>query len=134
MKRSEWVVAAAAAVVAGGLAVLVSDQSRDATVLAAIAVAVAGGSLVGAFVAGAELAYRRGASAQIAVVPLREWFRSGALGREEIVRLLDRIDRMGAHPALPVRTIPEMDRLRRLPSGEFLDLVARRLDEIEGPQ
>ncbi len=65
--------------------------------------------------------------------PVREWLTSGELGHEEVVRLLDRIDRMGSHPNLPVRTEPEMSRYRSMAYGEFLEYVASRLDAIEEP-
>ena len=75
----------------------------------------------------------RPGSLALEVSPIGQWMRSGELGHEEIVRLLDRVDRMGAHPDLPVRTEPEMARFRLMSRSEFRAVVARRLDEIEGP-
>ncbi len=99
---------------------------------AAAAVIVASLVLVGSLLLEFRRERRAQPPASLEVNPLRDWIRSGELGHEEIVRLLDRIDRMGLHPNLSVRSEPEMARLRLLSHARFLELVERRLDEIEG--
>ncbi|HUJ78593.1 MAG TPA: hypothetical protein VLX64_06260 [Thermoplasmata archaeon] len=63
---------------------------------------------------------------------LREWFLRGRIGREQIVLLLDRLDRAGDRPTLPLRSSEEIEGLVRLPDAEFRAFVRRRLDAIEG--
>ncbi|HTP55100.1 MAG TPA: hypothetical protein VML53_00325 [Thermoplasmata archaeon] len=63
---------------------------------------------------------------------LREWFVRGRIGREQIVLFLDRLDRAGDRPELPIRSSEEIEGLVRLPDAEFRAFVRRRLDAIEG--
>jgi hypothetical protein len=65
-------------------------------------------------------------------VGVRSWFSEGTLGREEIVLLLDRLDREGPNPHLPVRPPVELRRLVEAPLREFRAYVRARLDQIEG--
>lgn len=65
-------------------------------------------------------------------VGVRSWFTEGSLGREEIVLLLDRLDRHGPHPSLPARPPLELRRLVELPAREFRRYVGHRLDQLEG--
>lgn len=58
-------------------------------------------------------------------------FRSGRLGREEILATLDRIERSGPNPDLPGRTSREVASVVGLPRPEFRDYVRRRLDDLE---
>lgn len=62
---------------------------------------------------------------------LRAAFRSGRMGREAVVDLLDRLERAGPHPELPTRPVEELNALGRLTPAEFRHYVARRLDELE---
>jgi hypothetical protein len=62
---------------------------------------------------------------------VREMLRSGAVGRAEIVALLDRVDREGDHPDLPLRTPAELGRLVSIPEPQFLEYVRSRLDALE---
>lgn len=62
---------------------------------------------------------------------LRTNFRSGPLGREAIVVLLDRLEREGLHPELPARRPAEFARFARLSPAEFRRYVRDRLDELE---
>ncbi len=61
----------------------------------------------------------------------RVLFREGRAGREALVLLLDRLDRLGAHPDLPIRSASDLGRLLRLPPDEFRDHLAARLNELE---
>jgi hypothetical protein len=65
-------------------------------------------------------------------VGVRAWFRGGSFGREEIVLLVDRLERRADHPDLPIRSAKELRRLVRLPDDEFRAYVNTRLDAIEG--
>jgi len=65
-------------------------------------------------------------------VGVRAWFTGGSLGREEIVLLLDRLDREGPRPALPVRPPEELRRVVELPVREFRLYVRARLERLEG--
>lgn len=65
-------------------------------------------------------------------VGARGWFLHGGVGREELVLLVDRLDRAGDHPDLPVRTPAEVERILRLSDREFRAYVNARLDAIEG--
>lgn len=58
-------------------------------------------------------------------------FRSGRLGREEILATLDRIERSGPNPHLPGRTSKQIASIVELPRPEFRDYVRRRVDELE---
>lgn len=130
--RAAWIALGSAAsfLLAIGAA---ASGGTSATALAFLAVATAGAVLVGAtFPLGGR--WERSTHAAAAdVSPVRDWLSSGELGREEVVRLLDRIDRTGAHPHLGIRLESEMGQFRRMPHHRFLSVVARRLDEIEGP-
>ncbi len=57
---------------------------------------------------------------------------TGPAGRASIVALLDRCERARTNSTLPNRREGEVDRLARLPHGEFLSYVRQRLDELEG--
>jgi hypothetical protein len=65
-------------------------------------------------------------------VGVRAWFSEGSMGREEIVLLLDRLDREGPHPRLPVRPPVELRRLVDVPMRDFRAYVRTRLDQLEG--
>lgn len=67
------------------------------------------------------------------VVGARAWLGLGSVGRQEIVRYLDRLDRGADHPDLPVRPAEEIRWIAQLPDEEFRAYVNGRLDSIEGP-
>jgi hypothetical protein len=58
-------------------------------------------------------------------------FRSGRLGREEIVATLDRIERTGPTPLLPSRSKREVASIVELPRRDFREYVQRRVRELE---
>ncbi len=101
---------------------------------AATAALVVGGFLL-------VLAYERKARSPIAPVEsepgispgvnVREAFASGPMGREDIVLLLDKIERAGPNPTLPVRDADAVAQLTALPANEFRRYVAARLTTLE---
>jgi len=58
-------------------------------------------------------------------------FRSGRLGREEIVATLDKIERLGPTPELSPRSARDMTAITELSRAEFREYVRRRLDDLE---
>ncbi len=116
----------------GVLATAIHAGPGPAIAWAAIAVGAGSLLLVLSLALASRDAWSRRTAPPLEVNALRAWIRSGELGHEEIVRLLDRIDRMGPHPELGVRTEPEMARYRTMGRSEFLEVVSARLDEIEG--
>jgi hypothetical protein len=65
-------------------------------------------------------------------VGVRSWLGRGRLGRAEIIHLVDRLDRAGDRPQLPVRSTEEVAVLVDLPDAEFRAYLNARLDRIEG--
>ncbi|HTW55414.1 MAG TPA: hypothetical protein VMG36_03075 [Thermoplasmata archaeon] len=63
---------------------------------------------------------------------VRDLFYGGAVGRAQIVEILDRIDREGDHPELPRRAERELQQIARLTPQEFHRYVTARLDALEG--
>jgi len=63
---------------------------------------------------------------------VRDLFRAGRIGREEIVEMLDRLERSGPDPFLPGKTPEELERIVRLPRSEFRQYVRDRIGSIEG--
>jgi len=61
----------------------------------------------------------------------RYGFRSGPLGREEIVATLDRIERSGPNPQLPSRSSSEVASVVELPRADFREYVRRRVEDLE---
>jgi hypothetical protein len=63
---------------------------------------------------------------------LRLSFRSGPIGREEIVYELSRLERSFRDRDLSPPTVDELQRISRMPTEQFLGYVRDRLDRIEG--
>lgn len=63
---------------------------------------------------------------------VREAFRLDAVGREDLVFLLDRLERAGARPTLPLRRPGEVRAIVDVPEPEFLRFLAARVEELEG--
>ena len=124
-----WVGLAAAAT---GVALWAGANTAIAAPAAAVAVFAAGALFVGAWL-GAWAAEPPAPAPPVAdgPAPFRFGFRSGRLGREEIVDTLDRIERTGPNPTLPVRTAPEIAALTSLSRSEFRAYVRRRVDDLE---
>jgi hypothetical protein len=74
-------------------------------------------------------------SPRVANTPLfsvREALRSGSLGREELVFLLDRLERVTLRPTLPIRQPEEIAAIVGAPEEEFLRYLEARVRELEG--
>jgi hypothetical protein len=120
--------------VAGVFSLLSITERADLTVAlpaAALAVAAAGLALLDAVRRAPPPTRTRATAERETPRGIRIWFRAGHAGREEILHVLDRIDRRGAHPDLPIRRPDEIQRLLRLPADEFRRHLASRLDELE---
>jgi hypothetical protein len=63
---------------------------------------------------------------------IRHWLAAGELGREDIILLLDRLERKVLRPDLPARTPMEIGALVALRPSEFHRYVADRLQALEG--
>ena len=62
---------------------------------------------------------------------LRRAFVFGRLGRETILETLDRLERAGPNPNLPIREREESRRLLAMSVPEFREYVRVRLDQLE---
>lgn len=133
MNRLLVALGAAGAIALGAGAAAVGAEAGVSLALAGGAVGVAAVTLVAVAWPEPEVVAGPSGPSSFGLVPWQEWVRGGELGHEEIVRLLDRIDRMGSHPNLPMRTEQEMRVFRGMPRARFLEMVDRRLDELEGP-
>jgi len=119
------------AVIAIGIAVW---AGRNVVVaIPAAAVAIGAGLLLLVEVWGVPPATRPmpGPLGQNPRATVRDLFRSGRIGREEIVELLDRLERAGPTPRLPGRSAEEVERLARLSRPEFREYVRGRIDDLE---
>ena len=124
-----WVVLAA---LFASLAIVASDSY-------AVAVPAAAAAVLAATLAVADTVRRTAAArappARFRPVPrsgVRDWLAAGELGREDVVLLLDRLERKVARPDLPARTPMEIGALVDLDLPEFLRYVTERLDALEG--
>jgi len=63
---------------------------------------------------------------------VREAIRAGPMGREDIVFLLDRVERASVRPNLPIRRPEEVGRIVSATDEEFLRYLAARVDDLEG--
>ena len=123
------------AVIATGLAIWADPTSSLALAMAMAAVAAAGLVFVEIGLR-AWLADRPISPSARHEVPfsadLRFSFRSGRLGREAILALVDQLERLGGNPALPARALHEVEQFVELEPSEFRAELSRRLDELEG--
>ncbi|HTP54586.1 MAG TPA: hypothetical protein VML94_06495 [Thermoplasmata archaeon] len=119
------VLGAVVAIVAGADYAVALPFAVGSVALAAIA--------LGEAVRRSEVLRRPGASRTLdRTAGVRAWFHRGTLGREEILMLVDRLDRGADRPDLPIRLSDEVARLVRLPEEQFRAYVNARLDSIEG--
>jgi hypothetical protein len=126
-----WI-APAAAIALTGLALATGDTPTVA-LPAAVGAVAAGAATVGEALARSGPFARR-APSPVPLNPkasIRSAFRSARFGREEIVLLLDRVERMGPGPGLPGRSIEELEQIVRMPVGQFRGYVDRRLTDLE---
>jgi hypothetical protein len=124
-----WAIVAALATV---LAV-VGRTSLPLTVAAAtLAVVSAGLTLAAAL---GPRAKSREVMTDLAPVPpdaIRDAFRAGTLGREDLVFLLDRLERTSLRPTLPVRQVDDVRTIVDAPEEEFLRYLEGRIGDFEG--
>lgn len=120
------------AAAATGVAVWAGTNTSIAAPAAAVAVFAAGAMFVDAWLrARAAEPPDPPAPVEDDPIPFRLGFRSGRLGREDIIETLDRIERTGPDPLLPVRTPQEVAALTSLSRSEFRAYVRRRVDDLE---
>ncbi len=121
--------------IATALAIWADPASSLALAMAVVAVA-AGGLVFAEIGLRTWLAGRPSSPPALREAPfsvdLRFSFRSGRLGRESILTLVDQLDRRGGNPALPVRARKEVEHLVGLEPAAFRAELSRRLDELEG--
>lgn len=132
MNRAGAALLLGVAAVAVGVAAWAGPNLDIAAPAATVAV-VAGGLLL---VEDGAAVLRRSLRPLVAPAPaepdrIRAAFRSGRLGRQYLVDVVDDYERTGPSPGLPRRDREEMDRIVRLSPTDFLAYLERRLDEIE---
>ncbi len=113
-------------------AILARSNEWVSVPVAALAVVAAGVVLAGALRAAPrrpDAAASRDAGPSVGI---REMFRAGGLGREDLILTLDRIERKTAHPGLPARPPQELARLVRLSDPEFERYLEARVATLEG--
>jgi hypothetical protein len=122
----------AIAALATGVGVWAGGNLEFAAPAATTAVLAAGLLLVGVW-----LDRRPAAPAVPVAAPPRDeflfrfGFRSGRLGREEVLSTLDRIERTGPNPNLPARSSEEIASVVGLPRADFREYVRRRVQDLE---
>ena len=121
------------------LAAVFSAVAITASVNYAVAVpAAAAAVLVAAFAVGDAVrrtSSSRAVPSRIQPVPrsgVRNWLAAGELGREDIILMLDRLERKVLRPDLPARTPMEMGALVTLRPSRFYRYVADRIQALEG--
>ncbi len=124
-----WAILAALATT---VAILGRDSAALAVAAATVAVLAAAVTVATALGPWQPRAAVARVPALLSVDSIRAAFRSGPLGRESLVDVLDRLERLILRPNLPVRTPEEAGRIVHAPEAEFLRYLASRLDEIEG--
>lgn len=124
-----WAILAALATT---VAILGRDSPALAVAAATVAVLAAAITVATALGPWQRKPVAAGVPGVLSVDSIRAAFRSGPLGRESLVDVLDRLERLILRPNLPVRTPEEAGRIVHAPDAEFLRYLASRLDEIEG--
>lgn len=117
---------------ASAIAVVAGSNLAVAVPAATVAVLAAGAILGGAWIDRTATGLRSSPEG-VPTAPdrIRTAFRSGPLGRAEIVGLLDQLERSGPRPDLPTRTGAELDRITALRADEFERYVRSRVDALE---
>lgn len=123
------------AVVAGcatALAILARGDFVAEVILAALAVATAGLTIAISLGPRGLPPFVNPRAPSETLFNVREALRSGELGREELVFLLDRLERVSVRPTLSVRTSAEIAAIIRVPEDAFLRYLETRVRELEG--
>ena len=127
-------VGALAAVAAGLTLLAVVAQATGALAWAAASAAVL--VAAGAIGVGAYHASRRSTvpvrSAPFRPSGVRDWLGADEMGREDLVLLLDRLERKTLDPHLPASTPREIGAIVRLRPEEFRRYLDRRIARLEG--
>lgn len=129
--RFVWALAVGAAVFTL-LAVVAGGNGGLAVAAAAAAVLVAALAIGGAAVRTARRPRPRFAARSFRPSGVRDWLVAGEMGREDLVLLLDRLERKTLNPGLPARTPREIGAIVKLRPAEFRGYLDRRLDQLEG--
>jgi hypothetical protein len=124
-----WAVVAAVATV---LAILLRDEPAGELFFAALAVVAAGVTIARSLGPRAPRAPVPPKPVRVVPVRVRIALRSGSLGREDLVFLLDRIERVGVRPNLPIRRSEEVQAIVRASEEDFLRYLETRVTELEG--
>jgi hypothetical protein len=112
------------------LSVLTSANYAVAVPTAAAAVIVASLTVGDAIVRTSA----RGTAAEVRPVlrsGVREWIAAGELGHEDLLLLLDRLERKILDPTLPARTPQAVGEIVTLTPQAFQEYVAERLEALE---
>lgn len=130
-----WVGLLALAAALAGVAIWAGPNLGLAVPAGAAAVVVGGLLFATGWPRTSELRHPRPAPVETPdptpTVNVRLAFASGALGREDLVLLLDKVERAGPNPTLPVRSADELHALTSRPERDFLAYVADRLGSLE---
>ena len=62
---------------------------------------------------------------------VRGAFRSTRMGREDLVRILDQIERSSSNPALPLRSPEYFEQIARVSNAEFNRYLSERVEALE---
>jgi hypothetical protein len=125
-----WGLAGIAAA-AAAVAVIAGTNLPVAVPAAALAVLAASLLFVRAWTERAEAARELGRPTGTDTDRMRLAFRTGRLGREEIVVTLNRLERSFRDGGLPPPTVEELTRVAALPADAFLRYVREHLDRLE---
>jgi len=124
-----WALVAAFATV---LAILARGDFVIEVMLATLAVTAAGLTVAFALGPRGPPEFEKPRFVPVPLMSVREALRSGALGREELVYLLDRLERVSVHPTLPIRKPEELAAIVSVPEDVFLGYLESRVRELEG--
>lgn len=133
MNRGVVVLLAVIGLLATAGAIAAGRNAEIAAPVSAVAIAAAGWLFLGAW----DVRSRRGrphgpAPPEEFPGSARALFASGRLRREALIEAIDRLERLGPSPALPLRSPGETDRLTGLSPEEFREYLRKRLDRLEG--
>jgi len=124
-----WAIIAACAT---ALAILARGDFVAEVILAALAVAAAGLTVAFALGPRGPPEFEKPRFLPVPLMSAREALRSGELGREELVYLLDRLERVSVRPTLPIRKPEELAAIVGVPEDVFLGYLESRIRELEG--
>lgn len=114
------------------VAILAQSAPAVEILLAAVAVTAAGLAVASSLGPRAPPAPVGPKVVQIPLFSVREALRSGGLGREDLVYLLDRLERVSVRPTLPIRRSEEVEGIVSASEQEFLRYLEARVRELEG--